>query len=82
MKAQLVLLVNGTTWLGEADLPFAPFVGLGIRVDVYEILNVKSVVVGDLGYDVTCVVELEGAARGNLDTRKCEELGFRQGAYP
>ena len=70
------------TWAREIDLPFAPFPSLGIRVDVYEVLNVESVVVGDLGYDVTCIVTLEGTEASEITEEKCESLGFELRGYP
>jgi hypothetical protein len=82
LTALIVLPTTQETWVQEMDLPFPPFPGLGIRVDVYEILNVRSVVVGDLGYDVTCIVELEGAEPGELTDEKCQSLGFEAGRYP
>ncbi len=45
-------------------------------------LNVKSVIVGDQAYEVTCIVEVEGVEDGDLDDKKCEALEFRQGVYP
>ena len=53
-----------------------------IRLDVYDMLNVKSVVVGDPGYDVTCIVELEDAAPDEVTEQKREALGFEVGPYP
>src|SRR5258708_39869551 len=47
LKALLVLGCNKSIWRKEAQLPFPPFPGLGIRVDVYDMLHVDSVVVGD-----------------------------------
>lgn len=64
------------------ELLLPPFPGLGIRVDVYEILNVRSVVVGDAGCDVTCIVELEGADADEMTAEKCKALGFQSGLYP
>ena len=55
LKALLVLGSGGATWTKEYELPFPPFPGLGIRIDVYDMLNVESVVVGDPGFDVTCI---------------------------
>jgi hypothetical protein len=69
------------TWVQEMDLPFPPFPGLGIRVDVYEMLNVDCVVVGDHGYDVTCIVHLEDTAPSEVTKEKCKSLGFEIGVY-
>jgi hypothetical protein len=82
LRTKLVLLTREATWVSEINLPIAPFPGLGIRVDVYNILNVKSVIVGDAGFDVTCIVELEDAEEGELTERKIESLGFVVGPYP
>jgi hypothetical protein len=82
LKALIVLPTKNATWLREVELPFPPFPGLGIRVDVYEMLNVRSVVVGDLGYDVTCVVELEDSDPREVTEARCEALGFEVGPYP
>ena len=55
------------------------FQGLGIRLDVYEIFNVDSVVVGDPHYDVTCIGQLEG---DEITEKQCRRLGFEEGVYP
>jgi hypothetical protein len=73
MKAKIVLPTKDATWVRELDLPFPPFPGLGIRVDAYEMLNVRGVVVGDLGFDVTCIVELEGT-----NSHKANRLSFHR----
>src|SRR5262245_52711737 len=59
LKALLVLGCSGAVWLKEHQLPFPPFPGLGIRIDVYDMLNVESVVIGDPGFDVTCICTVE-----------------------
>src|SRR5262249_40086166 len=82
LRAKIVLPTPDATWVQEMDLPFAPFPGLGIRVDVYEVLNVRSVVVGDQGYDVTCIVELEDADPVEVTAARLEALGFKVGQYP
>jgi hypothetical protein len=82
LNALLVMPTPGATWRQEMELPFPPFPGLGIRIDVYEVLNVRTVVVGDSGYDVTCIVELEGAASEEVTEEKCQALGFEIGPYP
>jgi hypothetical protein len=82
LKALLVMPTEKTTWLMEMDLPFPPFPGMGIRVDVYDMLNVKSVVIGDLGYDVTCIVEFEDTDASEITKKKCKSIGFHQGPYP
>jgi hypothetical protein len=66
----------------DMELPFPPFPGLGIRIDAYEILNVQSVVVGDPGYEVTCIVQFEGTDPNEITNEKCEALGFEVGPYP
>jgi hypothetical protein len=82
LKAKIVLPTRDATWVQEMDLPFPPFPGLGIRVDVYETLNVRGVVVGDLGCDVTCIVELEDTDPSEITEEKCLALGFEVGPYP
>ena len=82
LTVKIVLPTRDATWLREMELPFAPFPGLGIRVDVYDVLNVRSVVVGDPGCDVTCIVEIEGAAPGEVTDEKLTALGFQVGPYP
>jgi hypothetical protein len=82
LRAKIVLLTRDATWVREMELPFAPFPGLGIRIEVYELLNVRSVVVGDHGYDVTCIVELEDADPGEVTSAKLAALGFEAGPYP
>jgi hypothetical protein len=82
LKALLVMLTPDATWRQEIELPFPPFPGLGIRIDVYELLNVQSVIVGDFGYDVTCIVQLEDVSPAELTEQKCKALGFEVGPYP
>jgi hypothetical protein len=82
MRALIVLPTKDATWVREMELPFPPFPGLGIRLDVYELLNVRSVIVGDPGYDVTCVVEFEDTDSGEITQGKCEALGFEVRTYP
>lgn len=82
LKALLVMPTKEATWVRDMDLPFPPFPGLGIRVDVYEILNVDSVVVGDHGYEVTCIVHLEDVAPEQVNEKKCLALGFEIASYP
>jgi hypothetical protein len=82
LKALLVMPTNEATWVREMDLPFPPFPGLGIRVDVYDLLTVESVVVGDPGYDVTCIVRPEDTDASDITEKKCESLGFEVGRYP
>ncbi|MFO0796909.1 MAG: hypothetical protein U0804_05490 [Gemmataceae bacterium] len=77
LSARLVLFDDAECWVRETTLPFPPFPGLGLRLDVYQVVNVLSVVVGDPGYDVTCIVEVEGGPDCGFDA-----LGFRRGSYP
>ena len=81
LKALLVLGWNQFIWLKEIQLPFAPFPGLGIRIDVYDMLNVNSVVVGDPRYDVTCICTFEGGSEGYTEER-VRGFGFELGDYP
>jgi hypothetical protein len=84
LKALLVLGCNERIWLKETRLPFPPFPGLGIRIDVYDMLEVDSVVVGDIvgavSYDVTCICTVEGGA--SYSDERLEEFGFEEGDYP
>ena len=61
LRALLVLGWNQSIWRKTVNLPFAPFPGLEIRVDTYELIQLESVIVGDPGYDVTCICIIEGA---------------------
>jgi hypothetical protein len=82
LAASLVMPTKDATWRMEMELPFPPFPGLGIRVDVYDVRSVRSVLVGDPGTDVTCVVELEAADPGEVTPAKLQGLGFEAGPYP
>jgi hypothetical protein len=79
LKALLVLGWREQIWRKEMTLPFPPFPGLGIRIDTYAVVDVDSVVVGDLGYDVTCICTYEGDL-GPEDYLR--SLGFERGDYP
>ena len=81
LRALLVMPTKTGTWLRMTELPFAPFPGLGIRVDVYDVLNVDSVLVGDARSDVTCIVHLEGASDG-ASPEQCAAFGFEMAPYP
>jgi hypothetical protein len=80
LKALLVLGCNERVWRKEATFAFPPFPGLGIRVDVYDMLQVDSVVVGDLGYDVTCICTVEGDVV--YSEAQLRSFGFERGDYP
>jgi hypothetical protein len=82
LNALIVLPTRDATWRRAIELPFPPFPGLGIRVDVYTVLNVRSVLVGDQGYEVTCIVELEDIDPDDVTQPLCESLGFEIGSYP
>jgi hypothetical protein len=75
LKAQLVLGWREKIWLGRANLPFAPFPGLIIRIDEDESLKVHEVVVGDFHFDVTCICVLDGADDARTELR-LREFGF------
>ena len=80
LAALLVLGWDQRVWTRASRLPFPPFPGLGIRVDAYEMLRVDGVVVGDLGYDVTCICTFEGDdPRTEAQVRA---LGFDESGYP
>lgn len=81
IRALLVAPTPDGTWLREIRLPIAPFPGLGIRLDTYEVMNVDSVLVGDDGrwqIDVTCIVSRDG---GGATSQVLERLGFEEGVY-
>jgi hypothetical protein len=80
LKALLVLGANGAIWRKEHPLPFPPFPGLGIRLDVYDMVNVESVVVGDPGFDVTCICTVEMGVVYDAD--RLRSFGFERGDYP
>jgi 5,10-methenyltetrahydromethanopterin hydrogenase len=82
LRAKLVLPTRDATWVSETEIPIAPFPGLGIRLDVYFLLNVKSVVIGDPGFDVTCIVEIEDANESEITEKQLEAFGFAVGNYP
>lgn len=83
LKAKLVMpLKNVGVFVREYDLPITPFVGLGIRLDLYDIFNVDSVVVGDNGCDVTCIGRLEGVESPEVMAKRAGDLGFEPGLYP
>jgi hypothetical protein len=82
LKSLIVLPTTDATWVREIELPFPPFPGLGIRVDAYAVLNVRGVVVGDQGYEVTCIVELDDTDPDDVTESMCEALGFAVSMYP
>jgi hypothetical protein len=81
LKALLVVGWNEVIWLKEMQLPIAPFPGLGIRIGVYDMLQVESVVVGDFRYDVTCICTFEGGSEGYTEER-VRSFGLEKGDYP
>lgn len=82
LKTKLVIVTPDGTWVRAYELPIPPFVDLGIRLDVYEIFNVDSVVVGEFGYDVTCIGHLENLPAHDATPQKYQSLGFEEGIYP
>ncbi len=80
LRALLVTLNPGGTWVKSLTLPIPPFPGLGIRLDTYDMVEVISVVVGDVRYDVTCFVKPESGATWTDQT--WEKVGFEPGSYP
>jgi hypothetical protein len=81
LKALLVLGTKKATWLRAIDLAIPPFPGLGIRLDVYKMVNVISVVVGDHPYEVTCIVQMEKPGEEATE-KELQSLGFEIGSYP
>ncbi|HET9168465.1 MAG TPA: hypothetical protein VFN97_03480 [Actinospica sp.] len=56
LGVRLVLPVADAVWTRDMELEIAPFPGLAIRVDTYEVLNVVSVRVPETGGRVRCVI--------------------------
>lgn len=82
IRALLVAPTREGTWLRELRLPIAPFPGLGIRLDVYDMVNVDQIVVGDddrWDIDVTCIVSPDG--NGTYTEENWLRLGFESGVY-
>ncbi|MGF1425670.1 hypothetical protein [Kitasatospora sp. LaBMicrA B282] len=75
---RLVAEADGRNWVRDLELPFAPFPGLGVRVDTYEVLNVVTVLVDAADGAVTCTVAEDGGRE--LTAKKCASLGFAEGA--
>ena len=81
LKARLIVPDSkGTIFRKEVQLPISPYPGLGIRIDVYDMLRVDSVVVGDFGYDVTCICTVEDG--GSYTAEQLRLYGFEAGPYP
>ncbi len=80
LKAKLVLPLKSGVWVQEWELSIPPFPGLGIRIDVYDMVNVDSVVVGDSGFDVTCICSPEPT--GGFTDKQLAALGFEIAPYP
>ncbi len=81
IRALLVAPTPDGTWLRELTLPIPPSVGLGIRLDTYDMVNVVSLIVGDDNrweIDVTCIVSWEGRTATPSDW---ERVGFEEGVY-
>ncbi|QEL16096.1 hypothetical protein [Limnoglobus roseus] len=81
LKALLILGWRRQMWAKEVRLPFPPSPGLGIRIDVYDMLRVDSVVIGDDGYDVTCICTFEGGGKHYTESR-VRGFGFEESGYP
>ena len=80
LHAKLIAVTKDGTWARDFELSIPPFVGLGIRLDVYEMVNVQSVIVGDARYDVTCIVGPEPGE--SFDAAWLERQGFEEAPYP
>ncbi len=81
LNTLVVLGWNQQIWRKTIQLSIVPFPGLGIRAGVYDLLHVDSVVVGDFGYDVTCICTMEGSAE-NYTESHIRSFGFQEGDYP
>ena len=81
LNAKLIAITRLGTWARGESIPIPPFPGLGIRLDVYRLVNVVDVIVGDPGVDVTCIVEPDDATMVAND-RWPDSLGFTPFTYP
>lgn len=81
LRTLVVLQWQQRTWRRCIQLLLAPFPGLGIRVSVHEMIRVNSVIIGDAGYDVTCICTFEGDSDGYTD-ETMQHFGFEPGDYP
>ena len=63
-------------WLRDMDFPFPPFPGLGIRIDVYEMLNIAAVIFDEADGSLTCMVEPEGHDGSMGTASELEAYGF------
>ncbi|MEU4493641.1 hypothetical protein AB0F96_09310 [Streptomyces sp. NPDC023998] len=78
-KTRFVLSAADRTWVRDVDLPFAPFPGLGVRIDTYEVLNIVTVTVDDPDGSVTCVVEFDDQENTVTTASRIESFGFAEG---
>ncbi len=80
LRTLLVAVTRNGTWTRRIELSIAPFVGLGIRLDVYDMVKVESVIVGDARVDVTCLVGPEPGR--TFEVEWLERMGFEAAPYP
>ncbi|WP_329283660.1 hypothetical protein [Streptomyces sp. NBC_01451] len=73
---RLIMEAEGKKWARYFDLAFAPFPGMGVRVDTYEVLNVDKVLVDDLDGGVTCFAADDDGRE--FTAKKCVSLGFAE----
>ena len=76
LEVRLVLPVADAAWVRDTELEIAPFPGLGIRIDTYDVLNVLAVRVAEVDNRVTCVVGSDDAASGRITVAEAESFGF------
>lgn len=79
-RTRLVLTADGERWVREYDLPIPPSPGLGLRLDVYEVLNVETVTVGTTGGFIESAVADEDGGTPTKDWLRSH--GFRREADP
>ncbi|MGW4892944.1 hypothetical protein ACWEQL_11895 [Kitasatospora sp. NPDC004240] len=79
-EVRLLIEAEGKSWVRDLDLPFAPFPGMGVRVDAYEVLNVVTVLVDDPDGAVTCVVAGDDGHEPTV--KECASLGFVEFSEP
>jgi hypothetical protein len=80
-RTRLLLTVAGEHWEKDLSVPIAPFPGMGLRVDTYDVLNVTEVTVGAAGHGIEAVVEEDEPASGFTE-RQCLAFGFHRGTDP
>ncbi len=78
MAIRTVLVFEGPDglWTRDYPMPIPPHPGLGIRLDVYEVMNVDAVSDGAPGADCVCRVSFDPPASDAFDAKHLRRLGF------